>query len=362
MNKDILNNNIDRSWIEKWNKPVVISGPCSAESEKQVLETAAQLNQHPNLVHIFRAGIWKPRTKPNNFEGIGEKGLEWLNKVKKNTGMLVATEVANKEHVKLCLSFNIDILWIGARSTASPFTVQEIANALEGNENTIVLVKNPIHPDIELWIGALERLLSKGIKNLGVIHRGFYTYKSSTYRNQPNWMGLLKFKKLFPRVPVICDPSHICGNRKGILDVAKQALSFHCEGLMIESHCNPDLAWSDGTQQITPKVLLNMINQLMKEKNIFSTHQEKLNICRILIEELDENIIILLYNRMNISRKLGPLKMDSDIATVQPERWNFIMDKYLSLGKKLNISEELLEKIFQLLHKESIKIQNEVRK
>ncbi|WP_185861535.1 bifunctional 3-deoxy-7-phosphoheptulonate synthase/chorismate mutase type II [Blattabacterium cuenoti] len=354
-----LNNSIDRSWIDKWDQPFIISGPCSAESEKQILETANRLNS--SSVQVFRAGIWKPRTKPNNFEGVGKKGLEWLHKVKKNTGLMVATEIANAEHVRLAISFGIDVLWIGARSTASPFTIQEIADALEGENNKIVLVKNPIHPDIELWIGALERLLGKGIQKLGVIHRGFYTYKNSKYRNQPNWNLLLNFRSLLPRIPIICDPSHICGNKEGIFDIAKAAYHFQYEGLMIESHCDPSHALSDAQQQITPENLLKMLKKLTSIEKFDQKSKRYLDSFRILIDELDENIITLLAERMNISKKLGSLKKSSDIAVIQPSRWEKIMKKSLFFGKSLGLTEEFLEGIFELLHQESIKIQNQIR-
>ncbi|WP_185860974.1 bifunctional 3-deoxy-7-phosphoheptulonate synthase/chorismate mutase type II [Blattabacterium cuenoti] len=354
-----LSNSIDRSWIDQWSLPFIISGPCSAESEQQILETANRLNS--SYIKVFRAGIWKPRTKPNNFEGIGKKGLEWLHKVKKSTGLMVATEIANAEHVKLAIDFGIDILWIGARSTASPFTIQEIADALEGENNKIILVKNPIHPDLELWTGALERLLGKGIRKLGVIHRGFYTYKNSKYRNQPNWNLVLNFRSLFPRIPIICDPSHICGNKEGILDIAKKAYHFQYEGLMIESHCDPDHAWSDPKQQITPENLLEMLKKLTCIEKYDQKSKRYLDSFRILIDELDENIISLLAERMNISKKLGALKKSSDIAILQPNRWKNIMNKSMNFGKNLGISEELLEGIFKLLHQESIKIQNQIR-
>ncbi|WP_341655400.1 bifunctional 3-deoxy-7-phosphoheptulonate synthase/chorismate mutase type II [Blattabacterium cuenoti] len=357
-----LNNSIDRSWIDKWNSPFIISGPCSAESEQQILETAKRLNS--SYVQVFRAGIWKPRTKPNNFEGIGKKGLEWLHKVKKSTGLMVATEIANAEHVKLAISFGIDILWIGARSTASPFIIQEIADALEKENNKIILVKNPIHPDIELWIGALERLSGKGIRKLGVIHRGFYTYKNSRYRNQPNWNLLLNFRTLLPRIPILCDPSHICGKTEGILDIAKKAYHFFkYQGLMIESHCDPDQAWSDAQQQITPENLLEMLKKLtcIEKSDQKSKSERSLDSFRILIDELDENIISLLAERMNISKKLGTFKKYSDIAIFQPSRWKDIMKKYINFGKSLGISEKFLEEFFQLLHQESIKIQNHIQ-
>ncbi|AER40399.1 MAG: bifunctional 3-deoxy-7-phosphoheptulonate synthase/chorismate mutase type II [Flavobacteriales bacterium] len=362
MEKDILNNSIDRSWIEKLDQPITISGPCSAESEQQIKETAIRLNT--SYVQVFRAGIWKPRTKPNNFEGIGKDGLQWLKNVKKNTGLMVATEIANAEHVKLALSFDIDVLWIGARSTASPFTVQEIADSLEGKEDKIVLVKNPIHPDIELWIGALERLFRKGVRKLGVIHRGFYIYKTSKYRNQPNWNLLLNFRSILPRIPVICDPSHICGNKTGIFEIAKTAYHFFkYDGWMIESHCDPDHAWSDAQQQITPEKLLEMLKKLKdsnNDDNIKSKNQKDLDSLRILIDEIDENIIALLAERMKISKKLGTLKKTYNISVLQPNRWNFILNKNLKFGKKLGISEDILEGFFNLLHKESINIQNRI--
>ncbi|WP_185877084.1 bifunctional 3-deoxy-7-phosphoheptulonate synthase/chorismate mutase type II [Blattabacterium cuenoti] len=355
-----INNSIDRSWIDKFKKPLIISGPCSAESEKQIIETAKRLDT--SSVQIFRAGIWKPRTKPNNFEGIGEKGLEWLRKVKKNTGLMIATEVANEEHVKLAISFEVDVLWIGARSTASPFTIQNIADALEKANDKIVLVKNPIHPDVELWIGALERLLGRGIKKLGVIHRGFYTYKNSKYRNQPNWSTLLSFRNILPRIPIICDPSHICGNKEGIFDIAKKAYYFQHEGLMIESHYDPDNAWSDSQQQITPEELLIMLSKLTNIKDKFSKKSQiNLDYFRIIIDEIDENIISLLSERMNTSKKLGALKKSLDIDIIQPNRWNSIMNKSIFLGKKLGLDEKFLKELFKVLHQESIKIQNQIR-
>ncbi|WP_185874091.1 bifunctional 3-deoxy-7-phosphoheptulonate synthase/chorismate mutase type II [Blattabacterium cuenoti] len=358
MEKDILNNSVDRSWIEKWKKPITISGPCSAENEQQLLETARRLDH--TYVQIFRAGIWKPRTKPNNFEGIGKEGLRWLKKVKKHTGFLVATEIANAEHVKLALSFDIDVLWIGARSTASPFTVQEIADSLEGVEDKIILVKNPIHPDIELWIGALERLFIKGVRKLGIIHRGFSPYKKLKYRNQPNWNLLLEFHKILPRIPRICDPSHICGNKEGILDIAKIAYHFQYDGLMIESHCDPENAWSDAQQQITPEQLLDILKKLTVSKNYTNKTKNDLNSLRILIDEIDENIIALLSERMKISKQLGILKKSYDISILQPDRWKKIMNKSILLGKKLGLSEKLLEGFFKLLHQESINIQNKI--
>ncbi|WP_185882632.1 bifunctional 3-deoxy-7-phosphoheptulonate synthase/chorismate mutase type II [Blattabacterium cuenoti] len=357
MEKNIINNKIDRSWIDKFNKPITISGPCSAESEAQVLETAKRLDN--KYINIFRAGIWKPRTKPNNFEGIGEKGLHWLQKVKQDTGYMVATEVANEKHVKLALSFDIDILWIGARSTASPFIIQEIADSLEGNKEIIILVKNPIHPDLELWIGALERLFAKGIRKLGVIHRGFYTYNNSRLRNQPNWNILLKFRKMFSRIPLICDPSHICGNKTGIYDIAKIAYHlFKYDGFMIESHCDPLHAWSDVKQQMTPEEVTDLLRNLKYTKNKKQNDdQASLNSLRILIDEIDDNMIYLLSERMKISKQLGILKKTKYLSFVQPDRWKYILTRSLKLGQELGISESIIENFFKLLHEESINIQ-----
>ncbi len=351
--KSILNK-IDRSWMDKYNYPLVISGPCSAENEIQVLKTAKQLTKISG-VNVFRAGIWKPRTKPNSFEGVGEIGLKWLNKVKMQTGLMISTEVANSEHVKLCIDYNIDILWIGARTTASPFSMQEISEALEGTDK-IVLVKNPIHPDIELWIGGLERLYNKGIRKLGMIHRGFYIYKNPKYRNQPNWNFLMDIKKIIPNIPILCDPSHICGNRVEIPEISKIACNyFKCDGLMIETHYNPNKAWSDSNQQITPDRLFDILTTIKYNNKI-----NNLYILRVLIDELDENIISIISKRMNISKKLGKVKKTGNIPVLQSNRWNIIIDKYINMSKDLGISNKFIIKIFELLHKESIRIQNNI--
>ncbi|WP_185877600.1 chorismate mutase [Blattabacterium cuenoti] len=364
---DVLNKNIDRSWIDNCNNPFIISGPCSAESKMQIFNTANGLlkNEGKSYVHAFRAGIWKPRTKPGNFEGIGIEGLKWLREVKKNNGIYIATEVANKEHVKLCINHDVDILWIGARSTTNPFLVQEIADSLVGQNDKIVLVKNPIHPDIELWIGAVERLYKKGIRKIGLIHRGFYTYKSLKYRNQPNWKLVLEIKNIIPEIPILCDPSHICGNRDRLFDISNKSIRyFNCDGLMIESHYDPSKAWSDSNQQITPDILLDFLKSFYSNSNkdYITKNQRDLESFRLLIDELDENIISILSERMNISRKLGIIKKNLDINILQPNRWNIIMKQSINLGKDLGIPEQLLKNIFKLLHQESIKIQNKTMK
>src|SRR5690606_3263482 len=265
--------------INQFEKPLIIAGPCSAESETQMLEIAEKLDK--NYVQVFRAGIWKPRTKPNSFEGVGAIGLKWLKKVKEEFGFIIATEVATANHVKLAVEHDVDWLWIGARSTANPFTVQEIAEALKNTDKT-VLVKNPVNPDLELWIGAIERLQSQGIQKIGAVHRGFSTYKKTKYRNNPQWQIALDFMDKMPGIPMICDPSHICGNREGIFDVAQQAFNFEYNGLMIETHNNPDQAWSDAKQQITPENLLETLKklELRKSNDEDAFYHSQLNLLR----------------------------------------------------------------------------------
>ncbi|HEX9232523.1 MAG TPA: bifunctional 3-deoxy-7-phosphoheptulonate synthase/chorismate mutase type II [Blattabacteriaceae bacterium] len=343
-------NDIEQSWIKKFNTPLIISGPCSAESEEQVLETAQRLDK--SYVQIFRAGIWKPRTRPNSFEGIGEKGFYWLKKVKDKTGLKIAIEVASAEHVKISLKHNVvDVFWIGARSTVNPFSVQEIANALEGSDK-IVLVKNPINPSLDLWIGALERFLSKGVENLGVIHRGFSSENLIPFRNQPNWKMVLDFKNLYPHIPVLCDPSHICGNREKIYDIVKQAFNLEYNGLIVETHCSPNKAWSDSQQQITPEKFSEILKKINPSKDIL----EKL---RIQIDEIDQKFIFLLNERLKLSKEIGYVKNKYDKSVIQINRWKEILLKNKKLSKYFGISEEFIEKILNLLHKESINIQEQ---
>jgi chorismate mutase len=348
-------NEIEQSWIKKFNTPLIISGPCSAESEEQVMETAQRLDK--SYVQIFRAGIWKPRTRPNNFEGIGEKGFSWLKKVKDKTGLRIAIEVATADHIKISLKHNVvDVFWIGARSSVNPFTVQEIANALEGSDK-IVLVKNPVSPSLDLWIGALERLLRKGIENLGVIHRGFSSENKIPFRNQPNWKMVLDFKNLYPYIPVLCDPSHICGNREKIYDIVKLAFNLEYDGLMLETHFNPNKALSDSQQQITPERLLEIIKTIKIRKSPSKDILEKL---RINIDEIDQKFIFLLNERLKISKEIGSVKKKYDKSVIQINRWKEILQKNKKLSKYLGISEELIEKILNILHQESINVQNNI--
>lgn len=349
--------NIKNTWAEEFAKPIIIAGPCSAESESQMLETARRIKESGAEVPTFRAGIWKPRTKPNGFEGVGVIGLNWLKKVKEEYGFRTATEVANAHHVEAALAADVDILWIGARSTVNPFTVQEIAEALNGTDKP-VFVKNPVNPDLALWIGALERLLSQNVHNLGVIHRGFSTYRKTKYRNIPNWQIALDFKQEFPNIPMLVDPSHICGNRTGLAGVAQEALNVGYEGMIIETHCSPDDAWSDASQQITPEVLAEIISNLQIRNSDISVFDDEMDRHRTLISDLDFQLIELLSHRMKISEKIGTLKKVNNIAIFQPERWKIISEYAQQKADETGMSSEFIEKVFKAIHEESIEVQN----
>ena len=350
---------LENNWVKEFPKPLIIAGPCSAESEEQMLETAKRIKETNSEVPIFRAGIWKPRTKPNGFEGVGVIGLNWLKKVKEEYGFKTATEVANAHHVAAALEADVDILWIGARSTVNPFTVQEIAEALKGTEKP-VLVKNPVNPDLALWIGALERLLGQEVTNLGVIHRGFSTYQKTKYRNIPNWQIALDFKNQFPNIPMIVDPSHICGNRTGLAAIAQEALNVGYDGAMIETHRNPDEAWSDASQQITPEVLAELINNLQVRNSDISGFDDEMGRHRTLISDLDFQLIEILAQRMKISEKIGTLKKVNNIAIFQPERWKVITEYATQKADETGMSSEFIEKVFKAIHEESIEVQNNI--
>ena len=351
--------NLENNWVKDFVKPLIIAGPCSAESESQMLETAKRIKESNAEVPIFRAGIWKPRTKPNGFEGVGTIGLNWLKKVKEEYGFKTATEVANAHHVAAALEADVDILWIGARSTVNPFTVQEIAEALKGT-NKPVFVKNPVNPDLALWIGALERLLGQDVKNLGVIHRGFSTYQKTKYRNIPNWQIALDFKNQYPNIPMLVDPSHICGNRTGLAGIAQEAMNVGYEGMIIESHCNPDEAWSDASQQITPEILADLIANLQIRNSDISAFDDEMGRHRTLISDLDFNLIELLSQRMKISEKIGSLKKENNIAIFQPERWKVITEYANQKADETGMSQEFIEKVFKAIHEESIEVQNNI--
>jgi len=333
--------------------PLVIAGPCSAETEEQVLTIAHQLKNTDATV--LRAGIWKPRTRPGNFEGVGALGLKWLQRAKEETGMLIATEVANANHVDLALQHEVDVLWIGARTTVSPFIVQEIAEALKGTDK-IVLVKNPVNPDLALWLGAVERLYTSNINNLGVIHRGFSTYEKTKYRNNPEWQIPIDLQNRFPDLPLILDPSHIAGRRDIIFDLCQTALDLNFDGLMIETHHEPDKAWSDASQQITPKVLEQLTIDLKIRKGEGETeeYKNKLNTFRAKIDVIDHKLTEILGKRMKIADEMGVLKKKNNVAILQNKRWNEVLGKMILEGKNNDLSEEFVLRVFKAIHQESI--------
>lgn len=333
-------------------RPIVIAGPCSAESEEQVLETAKALASKG--IKIFRAGIWKPRTKPGGFEGIGTLGLPWLKKVKQETGMLVTTEVANKDHVFEALKAGIDILWIGARTTVNPFAVQEIADALKGTDIP-VLIKNPVSPDLELWIGAFERLYGAGIHRLAAIHRGFSSYDKKIYRNLPLWHIPIELRRRMPDLPIFCDPSHIGGKRELVAPLCQQAMDLSFDGLMIESHRDPDCAWSDAKQQITPDVLDYVLNLLVIRDANQTT--ESLTALRQQIDEIDEKLLEVLAKRMRISREIGVYKKEHNMPILQAPRYSEILEKRSSMGEQMSLNPEFVRLILKAIHEESVRQQ-----
>ena len=350
-----------RTWLDDFqlNHPLVIAGPCSAETEEQVLKIAHELKNSD--VSIFRAGIWKPRTRPGGFEGVGEIGLKWMQKAKAETGLLMATEVATAAHVKLALEHDIDVLWIGARTTVNPFAVQEIADALQGTDK-IVLLKNPVNPDLSLWIGGLERLYNANIKKLGVIHRGFSTYEKTKYRNNPEWQIAIDMQNRFPDLPLICDPSHITGRRDMIQEVSQQALDLNYDGLIIETHIDPDNAWSDAAQQVTPATLKQMFIDLKMRKPTDENAEwnKALAMQRAYIDELDSKLIDFLGKRMVVAEKIGLLKKEKNVAILQNKRWNEILGKMILEGNDKGLSEEFILKIFKAIHQESITHQEKI--
>ena len=355
------NNKKLRTWLDEFqlNHPLVIAGPCSAETEEQVLKIAHELKDSDAT--IFRAGIWKPRTRPGGFEGVGEIGLKWLQKAKAETGLLIATEVATAAHVKLALAHDIDVLWIGARTTANPFAVQEIADALQGTDK-IVLLKNPVNPDLSLWIGGLERLYNADIKKLGVIHRGFSTYEKTKYRNNPEWQIAIDLQNRFPDLPLICDPSHITGKRDMIQEVSQQALDLNYDGLIIETHIDPDNAWSDAAQQVTPDTLKQMFINLRVRKvsDDESEYNQKMAKLRMQIDEFDGKLLEILGNRMKVADRIGLLKKEKNVAILQNQRWNEILGKMILEGEEKGLSNEFVMHLFKAIHQESITHQEKV--
>jgi len=357
-----LNLNIQplSSWIKTGKEPLLIAGPCSAETEDQLVATA-HLLAATGKVSALRAGIWKPRTRPGEFEGIGSIGLEWLKRAKEETGLPTAVEVATAKHVEEALKMGIDILWVGARSTANPFTVQEIADALKGVD-VPVMVKNPVNPDLSLWIGALERINNAGITKMAAIHRGFSSYEKSAFRNEPMWDIAIQLKTLAPELPIINDPSHITGNRSLIGYISQKALDLDMQGLMIESHIDPTVAWTDAAQQVTPAALVEIINHLVLRKPDTNNAEVKdaLSELRNQIDKIDDLLIQKAAERMQISEKIGKYKKDNNITILQVNRWDEIMNKRTAYAKALKLSPEFTEKLLELLHAESIRRQTEV--
>ncbi len=336
-------------------RPIVIAGPCSAETEEQVMDTATQLCKRG--IKIFRAGIWKPRTKPGGFEGVGTVGLPWMKRVQEELGMLVATEVATPKHVEAALEAGIDILWVGARTVANPFAMQELADALRGTD-VPVLVKNPVNPDLELWIGALERVNGAGIKRLGVIHRGFSSYDKKIYRNLPMWHIPIELRRRCPALPIFGDPSHIGGKRELVAPLCQQAMDLGFDGLVIESHCNPDCAWSDASQQVTPEVLDFILDKLVIRSNSLST--ESLDALRRQIDECDNALLELLSKRMRVSREIGLYKKEHDMTVVQTDRYNEILDKRGAQGVLCGMDGAFVKTIFEAIHEESVRQQIDI--
>ncbi|KGO86961.1 cytochrome C4 [Flavobacterium rivuli WB 3.3-2 = DSM 21788] len=350
-----------RTWLDdfKLEHPLVIAGPCSAETEEQVLKIAHELKDSD--VSIYRAGIWKPRTRPGGFEGVGAIGLKWLQKAKAETGLLMATEVANATHVKLALEHDIDVLWIGARTTVNPFAVQEIADALQGTDK-IVLVKNPVNPDLALWLGGVERLYNAGITKIGVIHRGFSTYEKTKYRNIPEWQLAIELQNKFPDLPLIIDPSHITGRRDMIQEVSQQALDLNYDGLIIETHTDPDNAWSDAAQQVTPTRLKQIFEDLKvrKETGQGADYDSKMAALRVSIDDYDNKIIEILGKRMAVAGHIGAVKKEFNVAVLQNKRWNEILDKMTAQGAEKGLTEDFIVDIFKAIHQESITHQEKV--
>ena len=353
----VMNENIMQVWKKR---PLIISGPCSAETEEQVLQTAQRLAD-TGKVDALRAGIWKPRTKPGLFEGIGVKGLPWLLQAKKITGLPLAVEVATAKHVEDALQFDVDILWIGARTTVNPFSVQEVADALRGTD-VPVLVKNPINPDIELWSGAIERLQKAGVNEIGMIHRGFSNYGNTEFRNAPMWHLPIEMKRRYADMLLICDPSHICGNRQNLQSVSQKSIDLDFGGLMLETHVDPDNAWSDAKQQVTPERFSEILDALVwRSEN--TTKEEFITALAALREQInhiDDELMTLIGQRMKIADNIGAYKRDNNITILQTNRWNEILDRAVRKGEELGLSKEFIVRYFDAVHLESISHQNKI--
>ena len=340
-------------------RPMCIAGPCSAETEEQVMETAKGLNDFG--IHVYRAGIWKPRTHPGSFEGVGTQGLKWLRRVKQELGMKVCTEVASEKHVLECIKYGVDIVWVGARTSANPFLMQEIADALEGTDIP-VLVKNPVNPDLDLWIGALERLNRAGLKKLGVIHRGFSTSASIPYRNDPGWKIAIELRTRYPQMAFFADPSHMAGDRKYLRELSQRAMDLGLDGLMVESHCDPSCALSDAKQQLTPADLQHLLESLVIRENTSENeaYKEGIDALRARIDVIDENLLKLLKDRMGVSQAIGQYKKEHNVAILQAGRWEQLLSGMVERGAALGISADAITAIMTAIHDESVRVQNRV--
>jgi chorismate mutase len=349
-----------KEWLPQLNNPLLIAGPCSLESEEQALATARLLAKDPR-VFIYRGGVWKPRTRPGSFEGIGSIGLKWLTMVREETGLPVGTEVANAQHTEEALKAGLDVLWIGARSTASPFVVQEIADVVKGT-NAVIMVKNPVNPDVQLWMGAIERIYQAGIKNIVAIHRGFTPFQETKYRNYPNWQTVIELRRLMPEVPVICDPSHIAGKREYLYEVSQKAFDMGLEGLMLESHIDPTCALSDKEQQLTPAELAKLLDKLVIRHQSADNplFENKLEVLRNRIDALDTELLEVLSSRMDIVREIGNYKKTHNVTALQINRWAQLMDDRVKMAEKLNLNRTFTKILFQLIHEDSVRMQTEI--
>jgi len=349
-----------KEWLPQLNNPLLIAGPCSLESEEQAMATAKLLAKD-HRVFIYRGGVWKPRTRPGSFEGVGSIGLKWLTMVREETGLPVGTEVANAQHTEEALKAGLDVLWIGARSTASPFVVQEIADVVKGT-NAVVMVKNPVNPDLQLWMGAIERIYQAGIRNIVAIHRGFTPFRETKYRNYPNWKTVIELRRMMPEVPIICDPSHIAGKRELLYEVAQKAFDMGMEGLMLESHIDPSCALSDKEQQVTPAELAKLLDRLIIRHESADNPQfeNMLEVLRNRIDAMDRELLEVLSSRMDIVREIGKYKKEHNVTALQINRWSQLMEDRVNLAQKLNLNKTFTQILFQLIHEDSVRMQTEI--
>ncbi|RIJ49259.1 3-deoxy-7-phosphoheptulonate synthase [Maribellus luteus] len=349
-----------KAWLPHIDNPLLIAGPCSLESEKQALDTAGLLAKDKR-VFVYRGGVWKPRTRPGSFEGVGSIGLSWLQKVKEETGLPVGTEVANAQHTEEALKAGLDVIWIGARSTASPFVVQEIADVLKGS-SAVVMIKNPVNPDVQLWMGAIERVHQAGIRNIVAIHRGFTPFRETKYRNYPNWKTVIELRRTMPNLPIICDPSHIAGKREYLFEISQKAFDMGMEGLMLESHIDPSCAMSDAAQQVTPADLGKILDKLVirYESADNPDFENRLDMLRNRIDAIDSELLEMLSSRVEIVKEIGAYKRDNNVTALQINRWTQLMENRVNLGKKLDLDETFVKILFQLIHEDSVRMQTEI--